>query len=172
MDTAHQAMVLYFLSLTEAWKMLDSRESSWKSSFFITFRADFPRCPKIFHDFHDIPKETKPSRVRLSRLSPQAAQMLRHIRDFLGVVFQIREASEGLAASFTLNPRAFACGDSKLKAGKEVVRITRAAWCCPASAPASRTAPGAPSEPAKGRARGVDRSRDRSRVQPWGHGAA
>ena len=162
-------MVLYFLSLTEAWKMLDSRQSSWKSSFFITFRADFPRCPKIFHDFHDIPKETKPSRVWLSRLSPAAAQMLRHIRDFLGVVFQIREASEGLAASFTLNPRAFACGDSKLKAGKEVVRITRAAWCCPASAPASRTAPGAPSEPAKGRARGVDRSRDRKRpaVGPW-----
>lgn len=51
-DTAHQALVLYFLSLAE---------------------------------------ETKPSRVRLSRLSPAAAQMLRHIRDFLGVVFQIRE---------------------------------------------------------------------------------
>ncbi|CAJ1348386.1 unnamed protein product [Effrenium voratum] len=51
-DTTHQAMVLYFLSLGE---------------------------------------ETKPSRVRLSRLSPAAAQMLRHIRDFLGVVFQIRE---------------------------------------------------------------------------------
>eukprot|EP00434_Breviolum_minutum_P010756 symbB.v1.2.009487.t1/scaffold602.1/size182573/11 len=51
-DTAHQALVLYFLSLGE---------------------------------------ETKPSRVRLSRLSPAAAQMLRHIRDFLGVVFQIRE---------------------------------------------------------------------------------
>jgi len=51
-DTAHQALVLYFLSLGE---------------------------------------ETKPGRVRLSRLSPSAAQMLRHIRDFLGIVFQIRE---------------------------------------------------------------------------------
>lgn len=51
-DTAHQAVVLFFLSLSE---------------------------------------ETKPARVRLSRLSPAAAQMLRHIRDFLGVVFQIRE---------------------------------------------------------------------------------
>lgn len=51
-DTAHQALVLYFLSLGE---------------------------------------ETKPGRVRLSRLSPAAAQMLRHIRDFLGITFQIRE---------------------------------------------------------------------------------
>lgn len=51
-DTAHQALVLYFLSLCE---------------------------------------ETKPARVRLSKLSPAAAQMLRHIRDFLGVMFQIRE---------------------------------------------------------------------------------
>lgn len=51
-DTAHQAMVLYFLSLAE---------------------------------------ETKPARVRLSKLSPSAVQMLRHIRDFLGVVFQVRE---------------------------------------------------------------------------------
>eukprot|EP00933_Yihiella_yeosuensis_P080122 TRINITY_DN93538_c0_g1_i1.p1 TRINITY_DN93538_c0_g1~~TRINITY_DN93538_c0_g1_i1.p1 ORF type:complete len:381 (+),score=47.56 TRINITY_DN93538_c0_g1_i1:67-1209(+) len=51
-DTAHQAMILFFLSLTE---------------------------------------EIRPSRVRLSRLSPAAAQMLRHIRDFLGVVFQIRD---------------------------------------------------------------------------------
>ena len=58
-DTAHQAMVLYFLSLTE---------------------------------------ETKASRVRLARLSPQAAQMLRHIRDFLGVVFQIREVRMALKA--------------------------------------------------------------------------
>lgn len=51
-DTAHQAIVLYFLSLCE---------------------------------------ETKPGRVRLSKLSPSAVQMLRHIRDFLGVVFKIRE---------------------------------------------------------------------------------
>jgi RNA 3'-terminal phosphate cyclase-like protein len=51
-DTAHQAMILYFLSLCE---------------------------------------ETRPAKVRLSRLSPAAAQMLRHIRDFLGVKFQIRE---------------------------------------------------------------------------------
>merc|ERR1712232_660595 len=51
-DTAHQAMILYFLCLSE---------------------------------------ETKPARVRLSKLSPSAAQMLRHIRDFLGVAFQIRE---------------------------------------------------------------------------------
>eukprot|EP00931_Biecheleriopsis_adriatica_P119663 TRINITY_DN94882_c0_g1_i1.p1 TRINITY_DN94882_c0_g1~~TRINITY_DN94882_c0_g1_i1.p1 ORF type:complete len:389 (+),score=48.67 TRINITY_DN94882_c0_g1_i1:32-1168(+) len=51
-DTAHQSLVLYFLSLGE---------------------------------------ETRPGRVRLSRLSPAAAQMLRHIRDFFGVVFQIRE---------------------------------------------------------------------------------
>lgn len=36
-------------------------------------------------------EETKPARIRLSRLSPAAAQMLRHIRDFLGVAFQIRE---------------------------------------------------------------------------------
>lgn len=51
-DTSHQALVLYFLSLSE---------------------------------------EHAPSRVRLSRLSPAAAQMLRHIRDFLGIVFTIRE---------------------------------------------------------------------------------
>jgi len=51
-DTAHQSIVLYFLSLAE---------------------------------------EIRPGRVRLSRLSPSAAQMLRHIRDFLGIVFQIRE---------------------------------------------------------------------------------
>eukprot|EP00425_Heterocapsa_triquetra_P035495 CAMPEP_0195125752 /NCGR_PEP_ID=MMETSP0448-20130528/133555_1 /TAXON_ID=66468 /ORGANISM="Heterocapsa triquestra, Strain CCMP 448" /LENGTH=393 /DNA_ID=CAMNT_0040163405 /DNA_START=36 /DNA_END=1217 /DNA_ORIENTATION=- len=51
-DTVHQALVLYFLSLGE---------------------------------------ETKPGRVRLSKLSPAAVQMLRHIRDFLGVVFQIKE---------------------------------------------------------------------------------
>jgi len=50
-DTAHQAMILYFLCLSE---------------------------------------ETRPARVRLSKLSPDAAQMLRHIRDFLGVAFQIR----------------------------------------------------------------------------------
>jgi len=36
-------------------------------------------------------EETRPARVRLSKLSPDAAQMLRHIRDFLGVAFQIRE---------------------------------------------------------------------------------
>lgn len=35
--------------------------------------------------------EVAPARVRLSRLSPSAVQMLRHIRDFLGVGFQIRE---------------------------------------------------------------------------------
>lgn len=51
-DTAHQAMVLYFLSLGD---------------------------------------EIKPGRVRLSKLSPAAAQMLRHIKDFLGISFQIRE---------------------------------------------------------------------------------
>jgi len=51
-DTAHQSIVLFFLSLGE---------------------------------------ETRPGRVRLSRLSPAAAQMLRHIRDFLGITFQIRE---------------------------------------------------------------------------------
>lgn len=51
-DTVHQPLVLFFLSLCE---------------------------------------ETQPARVRLSRLSPAAAQMLRHIRDFLGVKFQIRE---------------------------------------------------------------------------------
>lgn len=51
-DTAHQALILYFLSLSD---------------------------------------ELKPARVRLSKLSPSAAQMMRHIRDFLGVVFQIRE---------------------------------------------------------------------------------
>lgn len=51
-DTAHQSMVLLFLSLAD---------------------------------------EVKPSRVRLSKLSPNAAQMLRHIRDFLGVAFQIKE---------------------------------------------------------------------------------
>eukprot|EP00928_Gymnodinium_smaydae_P014022 TRINITY_DN15084_c0_g1_i1.p1 TRINITY_DN15084_c0_g1~~TRINITY_DN15084_c0_g1_i1.p1 ORF type:complete len:378 (-),score=59.39 TRINITY_DN15084_c0_g1_i1:71-1204(-) len=51
-DTAHQSLVLFFLSLSE---------------------------------------ETAPARVRLSKLSPSAAQMLRHIRDFLGVTFQIRE---------------------------------------------------------------------------------
>lgn len=53
-DTAHQAMMLYFLSLAE---------------------------------------ETKPAKIRLSKLSPQAAQMLRHVSDFLGVAFQIREDS-------------------------------------------------------------------------------
>jgi len=36
-------------------------------------------------------EETRPARVRLSKLSPAAAQMLRHIHDFLGVKFQIRE---------------------------------------------------------------------------------
>jgi RNA 3'-terminal phosphate cyclase-like protein len=51
-DTTHQAIVLYFLSLAE---------------------------------------EIKPARVRLSKLSPSAAQMLRHIKDFLGVAFQVRE---------------------------------------------------------------------------------
>jgi len=51
-DTVHQPLMLFFLSLSE---------------------------------------ETQPARVRLSRLSPSAAQMLRHIRDFLGVKFQIRE---------------------------------------------------------------------------------
>lgn len=35
--------------------------------------------------------ETKPGRVRLAKLSPAAAQMLRHIRDFLGITFRIRE---------------------------------------------------------------------------------
>merc|ERR1711862_613593 len=51
-DTTHQPLILYFLSLAE---------------------------------------ETRPSRVRLSKLSPAAVNMLRHIRDFLGVMFQIRE---------------------------------------------------------------------------------
>merc|ERR1712061_892103 len=51
-DTAHQSLIIYYLSLGE---------------------------------------ETQPGRVRLSKLSPAAAQMLRHIRDFLGVTFQIRE---------------------------------------------------------------------------------
>jgi len=51
-DTAHQALVLYFLSLGE---------------------------------------EIRPGRVRLSKLNPSAVQMLRHIRDFLGVSFTIRE---------------------------------------------------------------------------------
>lgn len=51
-DTAHQSLILYYLSLGE---------------------------------------ETKPGRVRLSRLSPSAAQMLRHVHDFFGVKFQIRE---------------------------------------------------------------------------------
>jgi len=51
-DTTHQAIVLYFLSLAE---------------------------------------EIKPARVRLSKLSPSAVQMLRHIKDFLGVAFQVRE---------------------------------------------------------------------------------
>lgn len=51
-DTTHQAMILYFLSIAD---------------------------------------EIRPSRVRLSRLSPSAAQMLRHIKDFLGVGFNIRE---------------------------------------------------------------------------------
>mmetsp|Transcript_31197 Transcript_31197/g.89410 ORF Transcript_31197/g.89410 Transcript_31197/m.89410 type:complete len:400 (+) Transcript_31197:3-1202(+) len=51
-DTLHQPLVLYLLSLGE---------------------------------------EQRPGRVRLSKLSPAAAQMLRHIRDFLGVAFQIRE---------------------------------------------------------------------------------
>lgn len=51
-DTVHQSIILYYLSLSE---------------------------------------ETKPARVRLSRLSPAAAQMLRHIRDFFGVKFQIKE---------------------------------------------------------------------------------
>mmetsp|Transcript_47362 Transcript_47362/g.138033 ORF Transcript_47362/g.138033 Transcript_47362/m.138033 type:complete len:388 (+) Transcript_47362:100-1263(+) len=51
-DTAHQALVLYFLALGE---------------------------------------ETRPGRVRLSKLSPSAVQMLRHIRDFFGITFQIRE---------------------------------------------------------------------------------
>jgi len=51
-DTAHQAIVLYFLCLCE---------------------------------------EIRPARIRLSKLSPAAAQMLRHIKDFLGVAFQIRE---------------------------------------------------------------------------------
>merc|ERR1711988_2048635 len=36
-------------------------------------------------------EETRPARIRLSKLSPDAAQMLRHIRDFMGVAFQIRE---------------------------------------------------------------------------------
>lgn len=51
-DTTHQPLVLYFLSLCE---------------------------------------EISPARIRLSRLSPSAVSMLRHIRDFLGVGFQIRE---------------------------------------------------------------------------------
>lgn len=51
-DTAHQALVLYYLALSE---------------------------------------DDKPARVRLTKLSPSAAQMLRHIRDFLGVAFRIQE---------------------------------------------------------------------------------
>jgi len=55
-DTVHQPLALYMLSLCE---------------------------------------ETRPTRIRLSKLSPSAVQMLRHIRDFLGVTFQIREDPEG-----------------------------------------------------------------------------
>jgi RNA 3'-terminal phosphate cyclase-like protein len=51
-DTVHQPLILYYLSLSE---------------------------------------EVKPARVRLSRLSPAAAQMLRHVHDFFGVKFQIKE---------------------------------------------------------------------------------
>lgn len=62
-DTAHQALVLYYLSLGD---------------------------------------EMKPGRVRLSKLSPSAAQMLRHIRDFLGITFQIRE-DQGDGETVTLS---------------------------------------------------------------------
>jgi len=41
--------------------------------------------------FLALSEETKPARVRLSRLSPAAAQMLRHIHDFFAVKFQIKE---------------------------------------------------------------------------------
>lgn len=62
-DTGHQALALYFLSLAD---------------------------------------EVAPSRIRLSRLSPSAVGMLRHIRDFLGVAFQIRE-DQGDGNSVTLS---------------------------------------------------------------------
>lgn len=55
-DTAHQSIVLFFLSLSD---------------------------------------EATPARVRLSKLTPAAVQMLRHIRDFMGVRFQIREDPSG-----------------------------------------------------------------------------
>lgn len=41
--------------------------------------------------FVSLSEEIRPSRLRLSKLSPSAVQMLRHIRDFLGVSFNIRE---------------------------------------------------------------------------------
>lgn len=62
-DTSHQALALYFLSLTD---------------------------------------EVGASRIRLSKLSPSAVGMLRHIRDFLGVAFQIRE-DHGDSDSVTLS---------------------------------------------------------------------
>lgn len=62
-DTAHQPLVLFFLSLCE---------------------------------------ETRPSRVRLSRLTPAAVSMLRHIRDFLGVQFQIKQ-DQGDAGTVVLS---------------------------------------------------------------------
>lgn len=40
-------------------------------------------------------EETKPARIRLSRLSPAAVALLRHLRDFLGVSFKIREDNGG-----------------------------------------------------------------------------
>jgi len=55
-DTVHQPLTLFFLSLCE---------------------------------------ETRPTRIRLSKLSPLAVQMCRHIRDFFGVAFQIREDHGG-----------------------------------------------------------------------------
>merc|ERR1712224_316358 len=51
--------------------------------------VDTVHQPMILY-FLCLSEETKPARVRLSKLSPSAVQMLRHIRDFLGVAFQIR----------------------------------------------------------------------------------
>lgn len=53
--------------------------------------------------FLSLGEETKPGRVRLSKLSPAAVQMLRHIRDFLGVVFQIKEDHHGESNTVVLS---------------------------------------------------------------------
>jgi len=53
--------------------------------------------------FLSLGEETRPGRVRLSKLSPAAVQMLRHIRDFLGVVFQIKEDHHGDSGTVVLS---------------------------------------------------------------------